>query len=187
MASMVRLNRIYTKTGDDGSTGLADGSRVSKHDPRIESYGTVDELNSLLGLAARCGQQEPALASVLARIQNDLFDLGADLATPGEEGLRITHGQVVALERDIDQLNADLQPLESFVLPGGSELSAWLHVARTVCRRAERSIVMLTGETSLNPQVLPYVNRLSDLLFVMARWANGRGQDDVLWVPGKNR
>jgi cob(I)alamin adenosyltransferase len=187
MARMVRLNRIYTRTGDDGTTGLADGTRVPKHALRIECYGTVDELNSVLGLAARSSREETSLTTILARVQNDLFDLGADLSTPGEEGLRITQAQVDALEHDIDRLNQQLQPLESFVLPGGSELAAWLHVARTVCRRAERAMVLLAAQEPLTSPVIPYVNRLSDLLFVMARWANGRGEDDVLWVPGKHR
>ena len=189
MGNMVRLNRIYTRTGDDGTTGLADGSRRSKSDLRLESYGTVDELNSTVGLAVRAASGvHPEISRLLESIQHDLFDLGADLATPGtEEGLRITAGQVSALEKSIDHINADLPALESFVLPGGNEPACWLHLARTVCRRAERLAVALAGTEELNPEVIKYLNRLSDLLFVLSRAANGGGDGDVLWVPGKNR
>lgn len=186
---MVRLTRIYTRTGDDGSTGLADGSRRSKADLRLDCYGTVDELNAALGLAVHgareCGSD---LAGLLESIQHDLFDLGADLATPGTgEGLRITPGQVTALEAAIDAHNADLAPLESFVLPGGTALASWLHLARTVCRRAERLAVALSAAEEINPSAIHYLNRLSDLFFVLSRVANGGGKSDVLWVPGKNR
>jgi cob(I)alamin adenosyltransferase len=186
---MVRLNRIYTKTGDDGSTGLADGSRRSKSDLRLGSYGTVDELNSVIGLCVGASNDADAgLAELLEAIQHDLFDLGADLATPGTaEGLRITSGQVEKLERSIDTHNADLPALESFVLPGGSTPACWLHLARTICRRAERETVALAEAEEVNPEALRYLNRLSDLLFVLARVANERGKRDVLWVPGKNR
>ena len=186
---MVRLNRIYTRTGDDGSTGLADGSRRSKSDLRLDSYGTVDELNAAVGLCVRSASgSDKAIGELLESIQHDLFDLGADLATPGDgEGLRITEGQTEAIEEAIDRFNAELKPLESFVLPGGSELAAWLHLARTVCRRAERVAVALAGEEKVNPEALKYLNRLSDLLFVLSRVANGNGAEDVLWVPGKNR
>lgn len=190
---MVRLTKIYTRTGDDGTTGLVDGSRRAKCDLRLESYGTVDELNAVLGLAvvaaARADDDASATAAAfLERVQHDLFDLGADLATPGDgEGLRITEGQVKALEKAIDEANARLQPLESFVLPGGSELASLLHQARTVCRRAERCTVDLARTETIGPHVLEYLNRLSDLLFVLARVANADGADDVLWVPGKNR
>ena len=189
VSNMVRLNRIYTRTGDDGTTGLADGSRRSKSDLRLESYGTVDELNSTVGLAVRATSGvHPEISRLLESIQHDLFDLGADLATPGtEEGLRVTAGQVGALEKSIDHINADLPALDSFVLPGGTESACWLHLARTVCRRAERLAVALAGTEELNPEVIRYLNRLSDLLFVLSRAANGGGDEDVLWVPGKNR
>ena len=190
---MVRLTRIYTRSGDDGSTGLADGSRRRKSDLRLEAYGTIDELNATLGMAVVAARDQDAgehgeLAAVVEGLQHDLFDLGADLATPGTgEGLRITEGQVTALETAIDRANADLEPLDSFVLPGGTELATTLHLARTVCRRAERILVELAGHEELNPQVLPFVNRLSDLLFVLARAANDGGEGDVLWIPGRNR
>jgi cob(I)alamin adenosyltransferase len=190
---MVRLTRIYTKTGDDGTTGLVDGSRRLKCDLRLESYGTVDELNSVLGLAVVAARRDgdeiaAAVGTLVERLQHDLFDLGADLATPGTgEGLRITEGQVRALETAIDEHNASLEPLESFVLPGGTELATLLHQARTVCRRAERCAVHLAAEEEIGPHVLEYLNRLSDLLFVLARAANAQGAGDVLWVPGKNR
>lgn len=190
---MVRLTKIYTRTGDDGTTGLVDGSRRAKCDLRLESYGTVDELNAVMGLAVvaagRADDEASAAArAFLERVQHDLFDLGADLATPGDgEGLRITEGQVKALERAIDEANARLEPLESFVLPGGTELASLLHQARTVCRRAERCTVDLARNETIGPHVLEYLNRLSDLLFVLARVANADGADDVLWVPGKNR
>lgn len=193
---MVRLNRIYTKTGDDGSTGLASGPRRRKHDLRVEAYGTVDETNAALGVVRLAGL--PAeLDVILARIQNDLFDLGADLATPPEStvteapdtALRITPGQVTRLEGDIDHLNADLAPLRSFVLPGGTPAAAHLHVARTICRRAERLIVALADspEEIVSGDAVMYMNRLSDLLFVAARHVNHQGAGDVLWVPGQNR
>ena len=192
---MVKLNKIYTKTGDDGTTGLATGPRRLKSDLRVEAYGTIDEANSFIGLARQHTQELAALDAMLMRIQNDLFDLGADLSTPdtGEtlayEPLRIIAAQVTRLEAEIDQLNADLDPLRSFVLPGGSGAAAALHIARTVARRAERLMVDLArmdGEI-VSGDALAYVNRLSDFLFVAARWTNGKGQSDVLWVPGKNR
>jgi cob(I)alamin adenosyltransferase len=189
---MVVLNRIYTRSGDDGTSGLADGSRRSKADLRFEAIGTIDETNAAVGLAlADAGEGD--LPAILRRIQNDLFDLGADLATPGEGrggkgALRIVDSQVDRLEAEIDALNEGLEPLRSFILPGGSRLAAALHLARTVCRRAERLLVALgeAGET-VNPAALRYVNRLSDLLFVAARFANARHDGDVLWVPAANR
>lgn len=186
---MVKLNRIYTKTGDDGTTGLADGSRRSKSDLRLESYGTVDELNSTVGLAVRAASQShPEISRLLESIQHDLFDLGADLATPGDgNALRITSGQVEALEQSIDRFNGDLPALESFVLPGGTESACWLHLTRTVCRRAERLVVAVADVEELNPEAIRYLNRLSDLLFVLSRVTNRGGEEDVLWVPGKNR
>jgi cob(I)alamin adenosyltransferase len=192
---MVKLNKIYTKTGDDGTTGLATGPRRLKSDLRVEAYGTIDETNSFIGLARQHTQQFAPLDAMLMRIQNDLFDLGADLSTPdtGEtlayEPLRIIAAQVTRLETEIDELNADLDPLRSFVLPGGSDAAATLHIARTVARRAERLMVELArinGEI-VSGEALAYVNRLSDFLFVAARWTNGKGKSDVLWVPGKNR
>ncbi len=192
---MVKLNKIYTRTGDDGTTGLVSGPRRKKHDARIEAYGEVDETNALIGVARQHAAAFPDLDRMLMRIQNDLFDLGADLATPetGEkpayEPLRIVQSQVDRLEAEIDRLNADLSPLRSFVLPGGSPLAAALHVARTVARRAERRIVELAerqGE-AVSKEANAYINRLSDLLFVAARWANDKGARDVLWVPGQNR
>ena len=192
---MVKLNKIYTKTGDDGTTGLATGPRRLKSDLRVEAYGTIDEANSFIGLARQHTTELVALDAMLMRIQNDLFDLGADLSTPdtGEtlpyEPLRIIAAQVTRLETEIDALNADLDPLRSFVLPGGSGAAAALHIARTVARRAERQMVELArteGET-VSREALAYVNRLSDFLFVAARWTNGKGKSDVLWVPGKNR
>ena len=192
---MVKLNKIYTRTGDKGTTGLAAGPRRSKADLRIESFGAVDEANAALGLALQHVTDHTDLAAMLTRIQNDLFDLGADLATPdtGEkpewEPLRIVEAQVVRLEHEIDQLNADLAPLNSFILPGGSALSAYLHLARTVTRRAERLMVALAEKDGeiVSPEALKYVNRLSDFLFVAARYSNDKGKADVLWVPGKNR
>jgi len=207
---MVVLNRIYTRTGDDGTTALGTGVRVPKHSQRIAAYGSVDETNAAIGLARQhlggsAGQAtaaptgiNAALDAMLARIQNDLFDVGADLCAPEEPGtsqasrrerLRVTDAQVERLEREIDGMNAQLAPLRSFVLPGGSAAAAALHVARTVCRRAEREIVALAelpGE-HVSPQVLKYVNRLSDLLFVAGRTVNDLGKSDVLWVPGGNR
>ncbi len=192
---MVRLNRIYTRTGDDGTTGLGDGARVPKHDLRVESYGTVDEANACIGMARLHCADLPAVDTMLSRIQNDLFDLGADLCTPdsGEplpyEPLRILPAQVERLEREIDELNADLAPLKSFVLPGGSAAAAHLHLARTVTRRAERLMTALAANPAerVGAPALQYVNRLSDFLFVASRWVNDKGARDVLWVPGKNR
>ncbi|MDD7909491.1 MULTISPECIES: cob(I)yrinic acid a,c-diamide adenosyltransferase [Pseudovibrio] len=191
---MVVLNKIYTKTGDDGTTALGSGERRAKHDLRVEAYGTVDETNSVIGLARlHAADAMPALDEALAHIQNDLFDLGADLATPhtdedlGYEPLRITAKQVEFLEITIDQLNSELSPLRSFVLPGGSALSAYLHQARTVSRRAERLVAALREKEQVNAEALQYLNRLSDLMFVAARYANDKGETDVLWVAGKNR
>jgi len=189
---LVRLNRIYTRTGDDGTTGLVDGSRRAKHDPRMEAIGAVDEANSALGLAsvALAGSSH---ALAVMRVQNDMFDLGADLATPGEDFmpsemvLRIVSEQVVWLEASMDALNEKLAPLASFVLPGGSEAAARLHVARAATRRAERAITALAAAEAVNPAALAYVNRLSDWLFVLARAVNAAMGGDVLWVPGKNR
>jgi cob(I)alamin adenosyltransferase len=192
---MVKLNKIYTKTGDDGTTALVSGPRRLKDDLRVEAYGTIDETNSAIGIARLHMQGMPVLDAMLMLIQNDLFDLGADLATPdtGEtpeyEPLRIIETQVTRVENDIDTLNADLQPLKSFVLPGGHSAAAHLHLARTISRRAERLMVTLgrsDGEI-VSAAALKYVNRLSDFLFVAARHANDRGLADVLWVPGKNR
>ena len=188
---MVRLTRIYTRTGDKGQTGLASGERVAKFDPRVEAYGGVDETNACLGLVRLHLADDPLLDGIMARAQNDLFDLGADLATTGDVpgALRVLDEQVVRLEREIDQLNAALSPLNSFVLPGGSPAAAALHLARTVCRRAERAAVHLASleAQSVNAPALKYLNRLSDLLFVAAHWANAKGRDDVLWTPGGTR
>ena len=191
---MVRLNKIYTRTGDAGDTGLGSGERRVKYDARVAAYGEVDELNSVLGLARLHTRDHIDLARIevmLARVQNDLFDLGADLCVPPTEGetggLRMTPAQTEALEHAIDDLNAELQPLKSFVLPGGSPAAAALHQARSVCRRAERAIVFLAGKESVGAPVIAYVNRLSDYLFVAARYANDRGASDVLWVPGAHR
>ncbi len=193
---MVTLNRIYTRTGDDGTTALATGGRLVKHHIRVSSYGTVDETNAAIGLARLHTLTEaPDLDAVLGRIQNDLFDLGADLATPdnGEkldyEPLRIIQAQVDNMEREIDRFNKDLAPLRSFILPGGTPGAAHLHLARTVCRRAERLIVELSqveGETVSGPAI-KYMNRLSDFLFVASRYLNARASGDILWVPGANR
>ncbi|WP_027682663.1 cob(I)yrinic acid a,c-diamide adenosyltransferase [Rhizobium leguminosarum] len=192
---MVKLNKIYTKTGDDGTTGLVSGPRRLKDDLRVEAYGTIDEANSAIGLARLHTGGLPELDAMLMSIQNDLFDLGADLATPdtGEppayEPLRIAETQVDRVEHDIDQLNAGLEPLKSFILPGGSPAAAHLHLARTIARRAERLMVALArtqGEIVGKP-AMKYINRLSDFLFVAARHANDQGHADVLWVPGKNR
>lgn len=188
---MVKLNKIYTKTGDDGTTGLVRGPRRSKADLRIEAFGTIDEANSLIGLARTGTQSMPKIDTILARVQNDLFDLGSDLATPGEDGpdeksLRITAVQTEWLEKQIDHFNEGLTPLTSFVLPGGTQLAAELHIARTVVRRAERLVVaLIADESDINAEVLRYINRLSDLLFVLARVANSNGQKDVLWNPGR--
>jgi cob(I)alamin adenosyltransferase len=193
---MVKLNKIYTKTGDDGTTGLGSGDRRLKHDLRVEAYGTVDEANSCVGLARIQTEKDfPEIDAMLARIQNDLFDLGADLATPDTgkkleyEPLRIVDSQVTRIETDIDLLNAKLAPLRSFVLPGGSAASAALHLARTVARRAERHMVELAQKPDeiVTPAALKYINRVSDFLFVAARAVNDNGARDVLWVPGKNR
>ncbi|MFN4126755.1 cob(I)yrinic acid a,c-diamide adenosyltransferase [Pannonibacter indicus] len=191
---MVVLNKIYTKTGDDGTTALGSGERRPKYDLRIEAYGTVDETNSVVGLVrlALAGV-DAEVDAILSRIQNDLFDLGADLATPemdkdlGYEPLRITDAQVTALEHAIDHLNADLKPLRSFVLPGGTPAATYLHLARTVSRRAERLMVHLAAEERINPAATRYMNRLSDFFFVASRYLNDKGAGDVLWVPGKNR
>jgi cob(I)alamin adenosyltransferase len=184
---MVFLSRIYTRSGDAGDTGLGDGSRVPKDSARVTAYGEVDELNAVLGLAA-CQVGDELM--LLRSIQNDLFDVGADLCIPpadGQTSLRVQAGQATRLELEIDRRNERLQPLRSFVLPGGSPAAAWLHLARTVCRRAERSVVALMRTEPVNPQVLVYLNRLSDLLFVMARVANDDGKGDVLWEPGKTQ
>ena len=192
---MVTLNRIYTRTGDGGKTRLATGEPLAKDHPRVAAFGSVDETNACLGLARLHAHADPHLDVILERIQNDLFDLGADLATPERdkplpfEPLRITAGQVERLEREIDDLNAELSPLNSFVLPAGTALSAHLHLARTVCRRAEREAVTLTGlkDEQVSPEAVKYLNRLSDLLFVAARRANDNGKADVLWKPGATR
>jgi len=192
---MVKLNKIYTRTGDDGTTGLVAGDRRPKYDLRIAAYGTVDETNAVIGIVRLHTASMPDLDAMLMRIQNDCFDLGADLATPdtGEkldyEPLRIVDAQVVRIEADIDTLNADLEPLRSFVLPGGTEAAAHLHLARTVSRRAERLMVELADQDgeAVNPAAIRFANRLSDFFFVAARWVNDQGRADVLWVPGKNR
>ncbi|MDX1710433.1 MAG: cob(I)yrinic acid a,c-diamide adenosyltransferase [Rhodovibrionaceae bacterium] len=217
---MVQLTRIYTRGGDKGKTSLGTGQRVVKHAPRVAAYGTVDEANAVIGMAqvelsdaaARLredvtahlkdsGTQKRAQANlvavelvseILARVQNDLFDLGADLCTPEVDDpeyppLRIAEGQVKRLESEIDQINAELKPLDSFILPGGKPAAALLHLARTVVRRAEREITALGEEEKINLEALRYVNRLSDLLFVMARYVNDRGENDVLWKPGEYR
>jgi cob(I)alamin adenosyltransferase len=190
---MVALNKIYTRTGDAGETALGDGTRVPKTSPRVAAYGTVDEVNSTLGLARL--QATGPVDEALARIQNDLFDLGADLCTPGHDSdaqaehprLRIAAAQVTRLETGIDAMTANLDPLRSFILPGGTPLAAHLHICRTVCRRAERLVVALAESEPLNPEAVKYLNRLSDWFFVAARAANNEGRDDVLWVPGANR
>lgn len=187
---MVVLNRIYTKTGDAGETGLGDGTRVPKHALRIAAYGTVDEVNAVLGVARLHTHAE--MDAMLARIQNDLFDLGADLCVPetskrAAQALRIVDSQVERLEREIDAMNAELSPLTSFVLPGGSAAAAYLHLARTTVRRAERLMVELAGQEHVGAAALKYVNRLSDHLFVASRYANDKGARDVLWTPGANR
>jgi cob(I)alamin adenosyltransferase len=191
---MVVLNKIYTRSGDEGSSALGTGQRRAKCDPRFEAIGTVDELNATIGIARLHDQILGAdLTASLARIQNDLFDLGADLATPDDDdkparqSLRIVASQVERLEDEIDGLNAGLAPLTSFVLPAGTPAAATLHVCRTIARRAERTMVALAAVEPVNPQALRYINRLSDLLFVAARVANDSGAGDVLWVPGENR
>lgn len=187
---MVLLSRIYTRGGDKGRTALGDGSRVAKHTLRVEAYGTVDEANAAIGIVRLHAAGEAD--AMLGRIQNDLFDLGADLCTPEEgrkaEGaLRIVDAQVERLEHEIDSMNAELQPLTSFILPGGTAASAYLHLARTVARRAERLMCELAEGEPVNPAAIRYINRLSDHLFVLARWENEKGVRDVLWVPGANR
>jgi len=192
---MVVLNKIYTRTGDDGTTALGTGERRKKYDLRVAAYGTLDEVNAALGVARLHTGADPRLDAALSRVQNDLFDVGADLCTPGQgkgpggARLTVTQQQVTWLEAEIDRLNAELAPLRSFVLPGGGAASAYLHLARTVCRRAERLIAELKDQAdeSVTPEVLQYVNRLSDFLFVAARHANDKGAGDVLWKPGQNR
>ena len=192
---MVVLNKIYTRTGDGGETALGDGTRVPKASLRVESYGTVDELNAALGLARLHAGDAAEIDAAMARIQNDLFDLGADLCRPnmekdGEAGypvLRMVPAQVDRLEAEIDAMNARLEPLRSFILPGGSPLAAHLHLCRTVARRAERLAVALSAEESVNTPAIVYLNRLSDWFFVAGRIANDDGKKDVLWVPGANR
>jgi cob(I)alamin adenosyltransferase len=187
---MVRLTRIYTRGGDTGETSLGDGTRIPKHSLRVEAYGTVDEANAAIGLARLHSAGE--IDAMLARIQNDLFDLGADLCAP-EAGsravgaLRIAAAQVTRLETEIDAMNAELKPLDSFILPGGTPVAAHLHLARTVTRRAERLVSALAAAEPLNGEALKYLNRLSDHLFVLGRWANDKGASDVLWRPGANR
>jgi cob(I)alamin adenosyltransferase len=186
---MVRLNKLYTRTGDDGSTGLGDGSRRNKADLRIAAMGEIDEANATLGMARR--EASAATDTVLRRVQNDLFDLGADLAVPASEGagerLRIDPAQVAWLEAETDLATDRLEPLTSFILPGGSAAAATLHLARTVVRRAERAMAALNAKEPLNPAALAYINRLSDLLFALARLENDGGRSDVLWVPGAGR
>ena len=190
---MVKLNKIYTRTGDDGTTGLVDGSRVAKHAARMEAIGAIDEANSAIGFALVALDHFQVHFDVLERIQNDLFDLGADLATPGtdfspsEMVLRIIPGQATWIEQQIDALNEHLPPLTSFILPGGSEGAARTHIARASVRRAERAMTALSEAEPVNPAALAYVNRLSDYLFVLTRAINAAGSGDVLWVPGKNR
>ena len=196
---MVKLNKIYTRTGDDGSTGLADGSRVLKHSLRPQAYGTVDELNASLGLVFLCldNKKDENLFNdikVLIRgIQNDLFDLGADLSTPISKAkqsykpLRITENQIKKIEKKIDEYNDELKPLNSFILPGGSEAASLMHLSRTIARRAERDVSLLSSEEEINKNSLVYLNRLSDLLFVLSRVLNENGLNDVLWVPGLNQ
>ncbi len=191
---MVFLSKIYTKAGDQGETGLGDGTRVSKDHPRVQAYGNVDELNATLGLIVAQGLTEADqkdLVTMFREIQNDLIDLGADLCVPestsenNQTRLRVREEQVARLENLIDQYNAKLQPLKTFVLPGGSVAAAWCHLARTVCRRAERGLVALAHHESINPVALKYLNRLSDLLFVLGRICNDEGKSDVLWEPGR--
>ena len=190
---MVILNRIYTRTGDDGTTALGSGERRAKYDLRVSAYGTVDETNAVIGVARLHLVQAPAIDAMLGRVQNDLFDLGADLAVPQREGkaerLRVLATQVERLEQDIDVLNADLAPLNSFILPGGTPAAAHLHLARTVCRRAERMVVELAFQPNepVSDAAVQYLNRLLDFLFVAGRSVNDNGARDVLWVPGQNR
>lgn len=196
---MVKLNKIYTRTGDDGSTGLADGSRVLKHSLRPQAYGTVDELNASLGLVFLCLDNKKDenvfndIKVLIRGIQNDLFDLGADLSTPISKAkqsykpLRITENQIKKIEEKIDKYNDDLKPLNSFILPGGSEAASLIHLSRTIARRAERDVSLLSSEEEINKNSLVYLNRLSDLLFVLSRVLNENGLNDVLWVPGLNQ
>ena len=196
---MVKLNKIYTRTGDDGTTGLTDGSRVLKHSSRPQAYGTVDELNSSLGLVFLCLDNKDdentfgEIKVLIRGIQNDLFDLGADLSTPisnvkqNYKPLRITENQVNKIEKTIDKYNEQLKPLNSFILPGGSEEASLLHLSRTIARRAERDVSLLSCEEEINKNSLVYLNRLSDLLFVLSRVLNENGLNDVLWVPGLNQ
>jgi cob(I)alamin adenosyltransferase len=191
---MVALNKIYTRTGDKGTTGLGTGERRIKYDTRVDAYGTVDEVNATIGIARLSAVTEcPELDDMLGRVQNDLFDLGADLCTPHSnpkpdyEELRISPVQVVRLETEIDQMNAQLKPLRSFVLPGGTPTAAYLHLARTITRRAERIIVALSEKEDIGDTAIQYTNRLSDFLFVASRYANHKSVGDILWVPGKNR
>jgi cob(I)alamin adenosyltransferase len=192
---MVKLNKIYTRTGDDGTTGLGSGERRKKYDLRVAAFGTLDEANAAIGIARLHSAGDVTLDAALSRIQNDLFDVGADLCTPGKgrgpDGARltVTQAQVDWLESEIDRLNDDLAPLKSFVLPGGSPAAAYLHLARTICRRAERLIAELKDKPgeSVGAEVLKYVNRLSDFLFVASRYANAKGARDVLWQPGRHR
>ena len=187
---MVELTRIYTRGGDKGKTSLGTGQRVAKFNPRVAAYGTVDEANAVLGLVRL--NVTPEIDQLMERVQNDLFDVGADLCTPEQDDppyppLRVTQGQVDWLEQEIDRVNKQLQPLKSFVLPGGSAASAHLHMARTVVRRAERDVSFLASEEEINVETVRYLNRLSDLLFVLARHVNANGDGDVLWKPGANR
>jgi cob(I)alamin adenosyltransferase len=192
---MVKLTRIYTRGGDQGQTSLGDGTRVDKDDPRVAAFGTVDEANACIGLARlhSQGNNDAEIDAMLMRMQNDLFDLGADLCTPESdqppkhEELRILARQVERLEREIDAMNGQLEPLNSFILPGGSPRAAALHLARTVARRAEREMVALARVERVNPEAVKYINRVSDHLFVLARYANQRGKADILWVPGQTR
>ena len=196
---MVKINKIYTRTGDNGSTGLTDGSRVPKHSSRPQAYGSVDELNSSLGLVYFClnkkdsGPLSSEISDLIKEIQNDLFDLGADLSTPISKGkqkyppLRIKQSQIDKLEKRIDHYNADLTALNSFILPGGSEASSLLHLSRTIARRAERDTSLLSSEEEINMKSLTYLNRLSDLLFVLCRVLNENGLKDILWIPGLNQ
>jgi cob(I)alamin adenosyltransferase len=191
---MVVLSKIYTRTGDDGTTALGSGRRVAKYDLRVECYGTLDETNAAIGLARLHTRSDQALDAMLARIQNDLFDLGAELCYPDESKdargrLSVSDAQVERLESEIDTLNRELQPLRSFVLPGGTQAASFLHLARTISRRAERLMVALAARPSepVGGSALRYINRLSDFLFVAARYANDKGKSDVLWVPGQNR
>ncbi|MEA2989034.1 MAG: cob(I)alamin adenosyltransferase [Alphaproteobacteria bacterium] len=193
---MVTLNRIYTRSGDDGTTALGTGERRKKYDLRIEAYGTLDEVNAVIGVARLHAAGHAEFDAVLGRIQNDLFDVEADLCMPSEKGkgpggarLTVTAAQVAWLEGEIDKLNAELAPLKSFILPGGSAVAAYLHLARTVCRRGERIMVELKDQPgeSVTPEALQYVNRLSDFLFVASRHMNDKGKSDVLWAPGQNR